>query len=119
MHKVLRPVDAHIITDELFAFQLRTVAAEHLRIIGHHRTVIVVIPQTLVQVIGQAGVEDRIQMHLAQRMDMAVAEFCRETGGITGDRGDLPDTKPRLDTGLVCTAKPSFVQNACQNGSSS
>ena len=36
-------------------------------------------------IVGQAGVEDGVQLHLAQRLDVAVAQLCREAGGIAGD----------------------------------
>ena len=85
VHKVLGTVDAHIIIDELFAFQLRAVACQNLRVVGHHRAVIVVVAQSLVHIVGQAGVEDGVQLHLAQRLDVAVAQLCREAGGIAGD----------------------------------
>ena len=85
VHKILGTVDAHIIIDELFAFQLRAVACQNLRVVGHHRAVIMVVAQALVHIVGQAGVEDGVQLHLAQRLDVAVAQLCREAGGIAGD----------------------------------
>ena len=85
VHKVLGAVDAHIIIDELFALQFRAVSCQNLRVVGHHRAVIVVIAQALVHIVGQAGVEDGVQLHLAQRLDVAVAQLCREAGGIAGD----------------------------------
>ena len=78
-----------------------------------------VVAQTLVEVVGQAGVEDGVQLHLAQGLDVAVAELGREAGGIAGDGSLTGQIQPRLDTGLVWTAKPSLVQKACQKGSSS
>ena len=85
VHKILGTVDAHIIIDELFAFQLRAVACQDLRVVGHHRAIIMVVAQALVHIVGQAGVEDGVQLHLAQRLDVAVAQLCREAGGIAGD----------------------------------
>ena len=112
-------VDAHIVIDKLLALQLGAVACQNFRVIGHHRAVIVVVAQTLVNVVSQTGVEDGIQVHLAQGLDVAVAQLGREAGGIAGDGGLTARYSPRLDTGLVCTAKPSFVQKAHQKGSSS
>ena len=85
MYEVLRAMNADVIVNELLALQLRAVAREDLRVIGDHRAVVVVIAQTLVEVIGQAGVEDGVQLHLAQGLDVAVAELGREAGGIAGD----------------------------------
>ena len=92
--EVLRAVDAHVIVDELFAFQLRAVAGQNLRIVRDHRAVVVVIAQPLVEVVGQAGVEDGVQLHLAQSLDVAVAEFGREAGRIAGDGGLTGQIQP-------------------------
>ncbi len=56
-HKVLGAVDADVVTDKLLALQLRAVAQQHLGVIGDHRAVVVVVPQALVDVVGQAGVK--------------------------------------------------------------
>ena len=85
--KVLGAVDAHIVVDELRALQLGAVACQHLGVIGHHRAVIVVVAQSFVQVVGHAGVEDGIHAHLAQGLDVAVAQLGREAGGVAGDGG--------------------------------
>ena len=85
VHKVLRAVDAHIVIDELGALQLRAVACQNLGVVGHHRAVIVVVAQSLVHIVGQAGVENSVQLHLAQGLDVAVAQLCREAGGVAGD----------------------------------
>ena len=46
-----------------------------------------VVAQALVHIVGQAGVEDGVQLHLAQCLDVAVAQLCREAGCIAGDGG--------------------------------
>ena len=79
-----------------------------------------VIAQPLVDVVGQAGVENGIQLHLAQGLDVAVAELGREAGRIAGDgrlTGQIEATAGHRAG--VRPAKPSLVQNAYQNGSSS
>ena len=87
MDEVLRTVDADVVVDELLALQLGAVPGQHLGVVGHDGAVIVVVAQPLVDVVGQAGVEDGIQMHLGQGLDVAVAELGRETGGVAGDGG--------------------------------
>ena len=107
VHKVLGAMDAHIIIDELFALQLRAVAGQNLRVVGHHRAVIVVIAQAFVHIVGQAGVEDGVQLHLAQRLDVAVAQLCREAGGIAGDGSLSSQIQPAGGhrAGVHCKAK--------------
>ena len=96
MDEVLRTVDADVVVDELLALQLGAVSGQHLGVVGHDGAVVVVVAQPLVDVVGQAGVEDGIQMHLGQGLDVAVAELGRETGGVTG--GWWPD-RPDRDRG--------------------
>ena len=83
--EILRTVDADVVVDELLAFQLGAVAGEDFGIVGHDGAVVVVVAQTLVDVVGQAGVEDGVQMHLGQGLDVAMAELGREAGGVAGD----------------------------------
>ena len=46
-----------------------------------------VIAQVFVHIVAHAGVEHSVHAHLAQFGNMAVAELCREAGGIAGDGG--------------------------------
>ena len=121
LRKILGPVDAHIVIDELRVLQAApAVAGQHLRIIGHHRAVVVVLAQTLVDVIGHAGVENGVHAQLGQKFNVAVGQLRREAGGVAGD-GALP-LQIQLPAGhgaVVPPAKPSFVKNVCQKGYSS
>ena len=53
-----------------------------------------VVAQSFVKVVGQAGVEDGIQVHLAQGLDVAVAQLGREAGGVAGDGGLTGQIQP-------------------------
>ena len=59
-HKVLGAMDAHVIVDKGGALQLGAVARDHLGVIGHHRAVVMVLAQALIQIVGEAGVEDGV-----------------------------------------------------------
>ena len=76
--EVLAPVQAHIVVDKLGVLQGGDVGVQHLRVIGHHRAVVVVVPQVLVQVVAHAGVEDGVWLHFQQGFDVAVHQL----GGI-------------------------------------
>ena len=48
-----------------------------------------------------------------------MAELGREAGGVAGDGNLTGQIEAAAGHRLVWTAKPSFVQKECQNGSSS
>ena len=62
---------------------------QQVGIVGHHGTVIVVVRQMLVEVIGHTGVENGVDALLQQGHDVAVKELGRVTDRIRGD-GLLP-----------------------------
>ena len=97
--------------------QLGAVALQHLGVIGHHRAVVVVVAQVLVQVVAHAGVEDGVDALLAQPLDMAVAQLGREAGRVAGD--GVPGrsgTACGWRTGLTVTSKPSLVNKRMPEG---
>ena len=85
LFKVVGPVDTHVVVNELGVFQAVAVACQHLRVIGHHRAVVVILAQTLVDVVGHAGVENGIHSQLGQKFNVAVGQLRREAGGVAGD----------------------------------
>ena len=89
LREVLGPVEAHIVVDELDILDFRAVSGNDLRVVGHHRAVVVVLAQALVDVVGHAGVEDGVQSQLGEELDVAVGQLGREAGSVAGD-GPLP-----------------------------
>ena len=85
--KVLAAGQVDVIINELGIFQFRAVADQNFGIISNHGAVIMVIAQVFVHIVAHAGVEHSVHAHLAQFGNMAVAELCREAGGIAGDGG--------------------------------
>ena len=85
LDKVFRAVDAEIGVKEPDVLQRRDIRVERLGIIGDNRAVIVVVPLVLVEVIGQAGVEDGVDPLLQQPFDMPVDQLRRVADGVGGD----------------------------------
>ena len=44
-----------------------------------------VVPQPLIQIVGHAGVEDRVQAKLCEELNMTVGQLGGEAGGVAGD----------------------------------
>ena len=68
--------------------QVVHIAAEKLRVVGHHGAVVVVVAPALVHVVGKAGVEDGVHAPLQQHLHVPVHDLGRITGGVRGD-GEL------------------------------
>ena len=83
--EIVGPLDAHIVINEFRVLQTVAVARQNLRVVGHHRAVVVVLAQTLVDVVGHAGVENGVQPQLGQKFNVAVGQLRREAGGVAGD----------------------------------
>ena len=83
--KILGPVEAHVVVEKQGLLDLRAVSGDDLRVIGHHRAVIMIVPQALVQIIGHAGVEYGVHAQLGEELDVSVGQLRREAGGVTGD----------------------------------
>ena len=81
--------------DERRAGERLHVGGDDLGVIGHHRAVVMVIAQVLVEVIAHAGVKNRVHAFIQQRLHMAVHQLCRVAGGI-GRNGGLPQVVQRL-----------------------
>ena len=91
--EVLAPVEAHIVVDKLHVLQGGDVGVQHLGIIGHHRAVVMVVPQVLIQVVAHAGVEDGVGLLVQQGLDVAVHQLGRVAYGIRGDGVLAPEVE--------------------------
>ena len=59
-----------------------TLPLKQLRIIGHHRTVVMVVTAVLVHIVGQAGVEDGVYSLIDKLLHVSVHDLRRVTGRI-------------------------------------
>ena len=82
-------VQPHVVGDEGDAAGLRHIGADDLRVVGHHRAVIMVIPQLLIQVVGHTGVKDGLYLLGNEGLHMAVHQLGGEADGVRRD-GVLP-----------------------------
>ena len=116
LFKVVGPVDTHVVVNELGVFQAVAVACQHLRVIGHHRAVIVILAQALVNIIGHAGVENGVHAQLGQKFNVAVGQLRRKAGGVAGD-APLP-LQIQLSTGhgAVDHLKAKFREKCVPEG---
>ena len=91
--KILAPVEAHIVVDEFHVLQGGDVGVQHLGIVGHHRAVVVVVPQVLVQVVAHAGVEDGVRLLVQQGLYVAVHQLGRVAHRVRGDGVLAPEVE--------------------------
>ena len=83
LHREIVPaVNAHIIVDKGQPIERRHVCGDHFRVIGHNRAVVMVVPQLFIEVVGHAGIENRLHAAVHQFEDMAVHELGREAHGV-------------------------------------
>ena len=87
--EILPPMQAHIIVDIAHPLHLCNIGADYLRIISHHRTIIVIVAHPFVQVVRHAWVENRFDPRVQQRLDVPVHQLCRETNRVRWN-GCLP-----------------------------
>ena len=66
-------------------FQSRDVGGQQLRVVGHHRAVVVVVADALVEIIGHTGVEDGVYPLLRQGHYMAVEQLGGVAHRVRGD----------------------------------
>ena len=110
--QLLLVIDIQEGIQEIRPGQIVHIAAEQLRVVGHHRAVVVVVALPLVHVVGQAGVEDGVHALLQQQLYVAVHDLRRVAGRVRRD-GELPffvdppagkpgDLHPEAQTGKKC-----------------
>ena len=116
LREIMGPVDTHIVINEFRVLQTVAVARQNLRVVGHHRAVVVVLAQTLVDVVGHAGVENGVHAQLGQKFNVAVGQLRREAGGVAGD-APLP-LQIQLSTGhgAVDHLKAKFREKCVPEG---
>ena len=84
--EVFPPVNADIIMDKGQFLQYGRVGGNNLWVVGYHRTVVMIVAQALIKIIGHAGVKNRFNIIFYQGEYMAMHEFSRKTYSITGNR---------------------------------
>ena len=82
-------IDVQIGIEEVCLREVVHVGMEQFGIVGNDRAVVVVVPRLFVHIVGQAGIENRIDARCKQLLDMPVHDFCRVAGGVGRDR-ELP-----------------------------
>ena len=75
--------------EEVFVRKFRHVAAQKFGIVGHHRTVEVVVRIALVEVLRKTGVEHRVHALFQQARHVPMHDLRRVTGRVRRD-GELP-----------------------------
>ena len=85
LFKVLVPPQAHVGVEEFGLLEQGNVGGQQLRVVGHHRAVVVVVADALVVVVGHAGVPDGVHALLHQGLHMAVEQLCGVAHGVGRD----------------------------------
>lgn len=65
--------------------QLFHICRQKFRVIGHHRTVIMVVPLFFIKVIGHTRVKNGVDAFFQKRLDVSVHQLCRITDGVGTD----------------------------------
>lgn len=86
LRKILWPVYAEIRMQKANVRAFRKRVVEHFRIIGHDRTVIVIIRLVLVKIIRKTWIEDRIDPAVDKHFQMSVHQLGRIAHSIAWDR---------------------------------
>ena len=115
-HKIHRAVDADVVGNEGLAREFRAVGRNDLGVIGYDGAVEVIVAQMLVDVVGETGIKDRVERHLAEGLDVAVDELGREAGRIARDRGLSAQIETARGGGAVVDCKAQACEEAIPEG---
>ena len=85
LREVLRTVYSDVVLDEFYVSEPRHIRTNDLGVVGHDRTVVVVVAETLVEVVGHAGVEYRVDSRVEQSLDVTVHQLRREADRVGRD----------------------------------
>ena len=84
--EVLGTVDTKVFLDKVHLADVLHIILDDLGIVRDHRTVVVVVAEVFVKVVGQARIKNILDAVVDQLLHMPVHQLCREADGVAGDR---------------------------------
>ena len=83
--KIIRTVNTKIFLDKMHLANVLHIIFDNLGIVGYNRTVVVIVAEMLVKVIGKTWVENCFRTHINKSLNVTVNKLCWEANSITRD----------------------------------
>ena len=82
LRKIVRAVNTEIFLYEVNLAYILHIVFDNLGVVSNNRTVVMVISEMLVKIIGKTGVENCFCAHINKSLNVTVNKLCREANGI-------------------------------------